>query len=451
MILPADLLEWIEETTEGKILDVRRQAHYRASYYLTVQLSTETRAFYLRYERSTLNGINQFYPIAREAMIQSTLFEHGIPVAEVLGHNRQHDAVLMACLEGIADVHAPDNAQRTEQLMRDYIRIIADVHAIDADHFAIDTGIPDTAQAIALDDLNLWFDLYRSTAETLDPAIVFAVDWLQRNVPKPPSKVALLQGDTGPGQFLFTDQGITGIVDWELAHFGDPIEDLASIRMRTLLIPCGDLKTLFQHYAECANLTIDIEKLRYYTVRTMLNAPLSLLGTELRHLDPSADSIANLGWATLFKRGACEALAEANGVALEEPTVAWAETEAQKYYAVLQHNLQNEHLASIEDDFAQHRLRGAIALVSYLRAWNAMADDIQQQECEELSALLGQSVRSLSTGSQTLTDQIERGERVGCTDTIKYIYRRCRREELVLTDALKIIGMQAGIPLTPIH
>ena len=35
----------------------------------------------------------------------------------------------------------------------------------------------------------------------------------------------LVQGDTGPGNFVFENGKVTGIVDWEFAHLGDPMDD----------------------------------------------------------------------------------------------------------------------------------------------------------------------------------------------------------------------------------
>ena len=42
----------------------------------------------------------------------------------------------------------------------------------------------------------------------------------------------LVQGDTGPGNFLADDGVVTGLVDWEFAHVGDPMDDWAWVEMR---------------------------------------------------------------------------------------------------------------------------------------------------------------------------------------------------------------------------
>jgi aminoglycoside phosphotransferase (APT) family kinase protein len=64
----------------------------------------------------------------------------------------------------------------------------------------------------------------------LEPHPVFraAIRWLRRNPPPPAQKVVIVHGDMRAGNFLFNRKGeILGILDWEMMHMGDPLEDLA--------------------------------------------------------------------------------------------------------------------------------------------------------------------------------------------------------------------------------
>jgi aminoglycoside phosphotransferase (APT) family kinase protein len=55
-----------------------------------------------------------------------------------------------------------------------------------------------------------------------------AIRWLKRNPPPPAQKIAVLHGDYRSGNFLYDASGdIRAILDWEMAHLGDPLEDLA--------------------------------------------------------------------------------------------------------------------------------------------------------------------------------------------------------------------------------
>jgi aminoglycoside phosphotransferase (APT) family kinase protein len=60
------------------------------------------------------------------------------------------------------------------------------------------------------------------------PVIRAAVRWLRRNPPPPPGRVGVVHGDYRTGNFLYDADGeIHAILDWEMAHLGDPLEDLA--------------------------------------------------------------------------------------------------------------------------------------------------------------------------------------------------------------------------------
>ena len=60
--------------------------------------------------------------------------------------------------------------------------------------------------------------------------------------------IYLVQGDTGPGNFLHDGSKLTAIVDFELAHIGDPMEDLAWIGTRNAQEPVPDFDRLLALY-----------------------------------------------------------------------------------------------------------------------------------------------------------------------------------------------------------
>jgi aminoglycoside phosphotransferase (APT) family kinase protein len=54
-----------------------------------------------------------------------------------------------------------------------------------------------------------------------------AIRWLRANPPPPAQKLAVVHGDYRTGNFLYDEAGqIRGVLDWEMAHLGDPLEDL---------------------------------------------------------------------------------------------------------------------------------------------------------------------------------------------------------------------------------
>lgn len=78
---------------------------------------------------------------------------------------------------------------------------------------------------------------YREILETLSgdqpyPLLRWTTRWLQRHAP-PTSRAALVHGDFRVGNLMFDEKGLTAVLDWELAHVGDPVEDLGWFCVRT--------------------------------------------------------------------------------------------------------------------------------------------------------------------------------------------------------------------------
>ena len=60
------------------------------------------------------------------------------------------------------------------------------------------------------------------------PLLGALLAWLEVNVPEAEAPVRLLWADAGPHNLLVYEGRITGLLDWELAHLGDPLEDLGA-------------------------------------------------------------------------------------------------------------------------------------------------------------------------------------------------------------------------------
>jgi aminoglycoside phosphotransferase (APT) family kinase protein len=60
-----------------------------------------------------------------------------------------------------------------------------------------------------------------------NPLWEFAHRWLTLRVPAPSGPPTVLHGDFRIGNLLVTPEGLSGVLDWEFAHVGDPLDDLA--------------------------------------------------------------------------------------------------------------------------------------------------------------------------------------------------------------------------------
>ena len=61
------------------------------------------------------------------------------------------------------------------------------------------------------------------------PVFELALRWLADHDPGPPGEVTLVHGDFRHGNLIIGPDGVRAVLDWELAHLGDPMEDLGWI------------------------------------------------------------------------------------------------------------------------------------------------------------------------------------------------------------------------------
>ena len=108
----------------------------------------------------------------------------------------------------------------------------------------------------------MWAKLADDGVPHLDPLVRYARRMAARARARPTvARTVLVQGDTGPGNFVFDKGKVTGIVDWEFAHVGDPMDDWAWLDMR---LPDADLTELQDRYSRATGIAIDHERIRYY-------------------------------------------------------------------------------------------------------------------------------------------------------------------------------------------
>ena len=95
---------------------------------------------------------------------------------------------------------------------------------------------------------------------------LFSLRWLRDNIPPYDGPPVLVQGDTGPGNFMYLGGRVTAVVDWELAHLGDPMDDIAWLSLRATQEPFTDFPTRLREYETLSGNVVDEARVRYYQV-----------------------------------------------------------------------------------------------------------------------------------------------------------------------------------------
>ena len=160
-------------------------------------------------------------------------------------------------------------------------------------------------------------------AQRMEPLPIMAslFHWLTTNVPEP-ARVSLVHGDLRPGNFLYEGDRVTGLLDWEMAHAGDPLEDLGWIYRPMwspeAFLPLRDFVAL---YSRLSGAHVSWADVLYYRVFSELKfATISLTAARafatkatknLRHADRASMVGPCLKRAIAYRKEARDARAEA--------------------------------------------------------------------------------------------------------------------------------------------
>jgi aminoglycoside phosphotransferase (APT) family kinase protein len=209
--------------------------------------------------------------MAREGALLRAAHAAGVPVAEVL-----------AASDDPADLGGPylvaeriDGETIARKILRDdeyapaRTRLVAQwgdalarIHAI----------APADAPGLAIEDR---FTKYRDLMDGFGephPAFELAFRWLDAHRP-PPLPPVVLHGDFRLGNVIVGPEGLRAVLDWEIAHLGDPAEDLAWLCVRAWRFGApgpvggvGERADLLAAYRAAGGIEIDPDRLRWWEV-----------------------------------------------------------------------------------------------------------------------------------------------------------------------------------------
>jgi aminoglycoside phosphotransferase (APT) family kinase protein len=106
----------------------------------------------------------------------------------------------------------------TVTLAADCARALTAIHAVPLD------GLPVLPTLPAAQQLDMVEGLHRSIGHPV-PTFEVGFRWLKANLPLA-GPLCLVHGDFRMGNFLVEGGGLVGVLDWELSHLGDPMEDI---------------------------------------------------------------------------------------------------------------------------------------------------------------------------------------------------------------------------------
>ncbi|HEY2332719.1 MAG TPA: phosphotransferase family protein [Acidimicrobiales bacterium] len=376
---------FLEGLTGGRVVKIKRLARWRPAWFVDVELDGELLRLHLRGDRRS--DVLPYPSLQREADILRVLEAGGIPVPHVHGMCPDPLAIVMDAVPGTRDVTRYGEEQQ-RALAEEYVSLLAEIHRLDLDPFvAVGIDRPTTPEEIGLGMLDAYMPLYRRTKARPEPLVEFAIAWARRNVPLHRTRPSFVHWDAG--QFLHEGQRIHALYDFETCLIGDPMMDLAALRLRDVAEPLGaDLTHLFHHYEAASGEPVDLDVVRFHTVVFALVGVMALAGPMVA---PQAGSphFEYLWWDLMQRRALVWALAECIGVDVERPSPPTpAPTAAAPMLAMLEDSIAQQPPATGFDRYQQHALA---QLARCLIRLDAVGPELDRQTTDEMGAILGRT------------------------------------------------------------
>src|SRR5690606_5576954 len=129
------------------------------------------------------------------------------------------------------------------------------------------------------------------------PALELGFRWLERHRP-PPTAATVVHGDFRNGNLVVGPDGLRAVLDWELAHLGDPLEDLGWLCVRAWRFGAaprvggfGTVDELVGAYEATAGRTVDRDALHWWEVLGTLKWGIICMLQAATHLQGVVRSI----------------------------------------------------------------------------------------------------------------------------------------------------------------
>ena len=193
----------------------------REAWDITITTSTEERhLILLRSSAERVLALEKNIDVEAAAMMKAR--KAGVPAPELHDHGDGALGQAYLLMERLDGETIPRRllrddayAQARPGLARRFGEVLGRLHQVDP---ATIPGLP------PVDALGQLKELYQAFAEPR-PALEIGLRWLTENEPAPVADT-LVHGDFRTGNLMISTDGLTGVLDWELTHRGDPRQDL---------------------------------------------------------------------------------------------------------------------------------------------------------------------------------------------------------------------------------
>jgi len=173
-----------------------------------------------------------------------------------------------------------------EKIARRKVEILAEIHKLDWRALGLDfLGVPQSPAHCALMEIEKWENILAEQELEPQPVLWAAFRWMRKHLPPPAQKISIVHADYRTGNFLYNQQGeIKAMLDWEMVHLGDPLEDVGWVCVRTFRFAGDhrvggilDQEEFFRLYEEYSGLKVDRQAVHFWEVLGVAKLAVILL------------------------------------------------------------------------------------------------------------------------------------------------------------------------------
>jgi aminoglycoside phosphotransferase (APT) family kinase protein len=343
--------------------------------------------------------------LARESAVYAALTGGAVPIPRLLAVAPGGDALLLERAPGGESLAGAD----ATRVMDAYVDALATLHGVDASGLELPGFARPEPGDPARAELALWRGVLELRVKRPAPLARFAFAWLERHAPRRADRISLCHGDVGPGNFLHQHGAVTALLDWEFAHLGDPLDDLAWLAFRGhhLNDEIGDLAAQLRRWSRATGLAAAPERIAWYRALVMLRMLVSCLAA----LDSGATSLDRTIYFSLTALlGALlpQALAELAGVPLEPapaPPASEPPGDESEVIASVLAELTGSVLPALPAA-AQGRARGLALLLLHVQAAERAGPAVREAERAALAQALGRTFAGPGEARRALAERV---------------------------------------------
>jgi aminoglycoside phosphotransferase (APT) family kinase protein len=453
-LLPEPLLHWIERTLDGEIVRIRPRAGggaVRSGAEVDVQRrgGPLVRGF-LAYDggQRSQPGVRDKY--LREASLLRALAGTDILAPRLLASDADLRAHLFEFVSGEDRFAKLTDPQEAMAVARHFIGELAKLHKLDPATLELEGFGAIEPPAATIRRRIAEMEAEHTAAGPADPFIVYGLEWLKRNVPDYTGPVVVVHGDAGPGNLLFENGRVNTVLDWELAHYGDPMEDFAWMSIRAIIQAWVPFPDILAEYERASGIPVDLTRIRFYRLYTLLGM---MVGSHRRFFqEPEKLAVqGRLGGGLMFtmvhRRAYVHGLADAMGLELPAVTLPEAPPRpTEPFIESVLNQIREVIVARTDDQVIAETAKDMARVLKYVTARERLDKVLDADELADLTSLLGHAPADVAVGRAELVAGIRAGQMDDAT-MIGALWRRVSRETAVARDTLGALSERVFPPL----